>query len=61
MRIVKLRDISDLKTGPFGTQFSASEYVSNGIPVINVKNIGYGSISAAGLDYVGENTLERRT
>jgi type I restriction enzyme, S subunit len=59
MRIVKLRDISDLKTGPFGTQFSASEYVSNGIPVINVKNIGYGSISAAGLDYVGENTLER--
>ena len=45
MRIVKLRDISDLKTGPFGTQFSASEYVSNGIPVINVKNIGYGSRS----------------
>ena len=35
MRIVKLRDISELKTGPFGTQFRASEYVTEGIPVIN--------------------------
>lgn len=34
MRIVKLRDISELKTGPFGTQFRASEYVTEGIPVI---------------------------
>ena len=39
MRNVKLRDISELKTGPFGTQLSASEYVSEGIPVINVKNL----------------------
>lgn len=37
MRIAKLNDIGELKTGPFGTQFSASEYVSEGIPVINVK------------------------
>ncbi len=59
MRIVKLRDISELKTGPFGTQFSASEYVVEGIPVINVKNIGYGSILASGLDHVSENTLEK--
>lgn len=59
MRIVKLRDISELKTGPFGTQFSASEYVAEGIPVINVKNIGYGSILASGLDHVSENTLEK--
>ena len=59
MRIVKLRDISELKTGPFGTQFSASEYVAEGIPVINVKNIGYGSILVSGLDHVSENTLEK--
>lgn len=59
MRIAKLNDIAELKTGPFGTQFSASEYVSEGIPVINVKHIGYGSIIEKGLDHVSENTLER--
>lgn len=59
MRIAKLNDIGELKTGPFGTQFSASEYVSEGIPVINVKNIGYGSIIETGLDYVSKNTLGR--
>ena len=59
MRIAKLNDIAELKTGPFGTQFSASEYVSEGIPVINVKNIGYGSIIEKGLDHVSKNTLER--
>lgn len=59
MRTVKLREISELKTGPFGTQFSASEYVLEGTPVINVKNIGYGDIITAGLDYVGISTVER--
>ena len=59
MRTVKLREISELKTGPFGTQFSANEYVLEGTPVINVKNIGYGDIIITGLDYVGIETLER--
>ncbi len=59
MRTVKLRDISDLKTGPFGTQFSASEYVDEGTPVINVKNIGYGNIVIDDLECVGDNTVER--
>ena len=58
MRNVKLRDISELKTGPFGTQLSASEYVSEGIPVINVKNIGYGSIIETGLDSQGSGGLD---
>ena len=59
VKTVKLREIAELKTGPFGTQFSAKEYVSEGIPVINVKNIGYGNIISEGLVYVGTNTLER--
>lgn len=59
MRTVKLREISELKTGPFGTQFSANEYILEGTPVINVKNIGYGDIITTGLDYVGIDTLER--
>lgn len=59
VKTLKLKEISELKTGPFGTQFSAKEYVSEGIPVINVKNIGYGKIISEGLDYVGNSTLER--
>ena len=59
MRVVKLVEISELKTGPFGTQFSANEYVIDGIPVINVKNIGYGNIIETGMGYVGQSTVER--
>lgn len=59
MKKVKLGDIAVLKTGPFGTQFSAKEYVESGIPVINVKNIGYGEINNAELDFIDEATRKR--
>lgn len=59
MNRIKLGDIAVLKTGPFGTQLSAKEYTENGIPIINVKNIGYGDILTDELDYVSEDTCER--
>lgn len=43
-----------LQTGPFGTQLSASEYVSEGIPVINVRNVGFGDVRDDDLEYVSE-------
>ena len=55
----KLGDISDIKTGPFGTQLKATEYVPSGTPVINVKNIGAGCILDEELDYVPEQTAMR--
>ena len=36
------RGEAELKTGPFGTQLHASDYVEYGTPVINVRNIGFG-------------------
>ena len=54
-----LKEFSTLKTGPFGTQFKASEYVPEGIPVINVKNIGYGNIVRDNLDHISERTRDR--
>lgn len=48
-----------IKTGPFGTQLKASEYQASGTPVLNVKNLGYGSVSSAKLDHVGSDTVER--
>lgn len=56
---VLLGEIASLKTGPFGTQLSASEYVKEGIPVINVRNIGYGEIITSDLEYVGKETAKR--
>ena len=56
---VKLGELMDFQTGPFGTQFSASEYVKEGIPVINVKNIGMGEVIPENLDYISETTRDR--
>ena len=58
-KLIPLSSIATLKTGPFGTQFSANEYVESGIPVINVRNIGYGEIITDDLEYVNEETRER--
>lgn len=44
----------EIQTGPFGTQLKASEYQEDGIPVINVRNIGYGDLRPDKLEYVGE-------
>lgn len=48
-----------LQTGPFGTQLKASEYVPVGVPIINVKNLGYGDVRVEALDYVNDKTAHR--
>lgn len=49
----------EVKTGPFGTQLRARDYVEDGIPVINVRNIGLGSIKPEKLEYISERTTDR--
>jgi len=49
----------EIKTGPFGTQLKASEYVEQGTPVLNVKNLGYSTVVKSKLDRVGPATLDR--
>lgn len=49
----------EIKTGPFGTQLKASEYVEQGTPVLNVKNLGYSTVVKNKLDRVGPATLDR--
>ena len=51
--------IADIQTGPFGTQLKASDYVSDGTPVINVRNIGYSNLRTEKLEYVGEQVTDR--
>ena len=49
----------ELQTGPFGTQLKASDYTESGTPVINVRNIGYGSIRPDKLEHVPVAICER--
>ncbi len=56
--LVKTGEV-EITTGPFGTQLKASEYRSEGTPVVNVKNIGFGSIVRDKLDKVGDETVQR--
>lgn len=58
-KVNRLKYAAVVKTGPFGTQLSASEYSDEGIPVINVKNIGYGTIIEDDLDYVPDEVSQR--
>ena len=51
--------LADIQTGPFGTQLKASDYVSEGTPVINVRNIGFGDLRSEKLEYVNEQTADR--
>jgi type I restriction enzyme S subunit len=51
--------LADIQTGPFGTQLKASAYVDDGIPVINVRNIGHGSLKPEKLEYVNDETAHR--
>ena len=57
--IVKISELVDnceasLQTGPFGTQLKAGEYVQKGVPVINVRNIGYGNVRKEQLEFITE-------
>lgn len=38
----KLGEISDIKTGPFGSTLHAGDYVSNGVPIITTEHFKYG-------------------
>lgn len=50
---------AELKTGPFGTQLKASDYVEKGTTVINVRNIGMGIIKLDKLEYISDQTRDR--
>jgi type I restriction enzyme S subunit len=48
-----------IQTGPFGTQLKASDYTPEGVPVINVRNIGYSDLRPEKLEFVPEATADR--
>lgn len=59
MKICKLCDIADVQAGPFGTQLHKSDYVSQGIIMLNAKNVGIGSVDLSSVDFVSEQSADR--
>jgi type I restriction enzyme S subunit len=53
------RGMIDIQTGPFGTQLRASDYTPEGIPVINVRNMGYGDLRPDKLAFVPAQVASR--
>jgi type I restriction enzyme S subunit len=51
--------VANIQTGPFGTQLKASNYVEEGTPVINVRNIGFGDLKPEKLEFISDETAER--
>src|SRR4051812_24111724 len=50
---------ADVRTGPFGTQLRASDYTETGVPVLNVRNLGYGGVRKVNVDLVDAGVQER--
>ena len=40
MKMVQLKDIADVQTGPFGSQLHKEDYVENGTPIVTVEHLG---------------------
>ena len=58
--VVELGDICEgIVTGPFGSALHQSDYVDDGIPVINPQNIIDGTISTDNVKMVSEATRDR--
>ena len=59
MSKVLLKDIAEIQSGPFGTQLHKDEYVTNGILMLNAKNIGNGLVLTESVDYVSDDVCSR--
>jgi type I restriction enzyme S subunit len=57
--LAKLKDVVELRTGPFGSSLHQSDYVYGGIPIVNPMHIEAGRIHPSQKHRVSEETAER--
>ena len=57
--VTSLRELVSLKTGPFGSSLHGSDYVADGIPIINPMHMEGGRISASNKHRVSVETADR--
>lgn len=54
-REVKLCEVSNIQTGPFGSQLHKEDYVTNGTPIVTVEHLGNKSFSKQNLPCVKDS------
>jgi type I restriction enzyme S subunit len=57
--VESLRDIANVKTGPFGSALHAEDYVLSGTPIITVEHLGDSGISRQNLPMVSDKDRKR--
>jgi len=60
-KLLKLRDVATLKTGPFGSALHKADYTIGGIPLINPTHIREGKLFPASEVSVSSETAQRLT
>mgnify|MGYP000246675635 CR=1 FL=1 len=56
---MKLSQIAEIQTGPFGSQLHKEDYVSNGTPIVTVEHLGKKNFTEQNLPYVSDKDRER--
>lgn len=56
---VRLGDIADIQTGPFGSQLHKRDYKEKGTPIITVEHLGQNRIIHKNLPFVSDEDKER--
>lgn len=54
-----IRDISDIQTGPFGSQLHKKDYVEIGTPIVTVEHLGERNFSIQNLPKVSLSDKKR--
>ncbi len=57
--IIRLGDISDVKTGPFGSSLHQKDYVEEGTPIITVEHLGDQGVVHQNLPLVSDSDKKR--
>lgn len=58
-RTVKLGDIAEIQTGPFGSQLHQEDYVFGGTPIVTVEHLGDNRISGTNIPGVSDDDVRR--
>lgn len=59
MEIIKLRELADIQTGPFGSQLHKEDYVQVGTPIVTVEHLGKRVFSEQNLPRVDDKDKMR--
>jgi Type I restriction modification DNA specificity domain len=57
--VKKIREIAEVKTGPFGSLLHESDYVEDGTPIITVEHLGEFGVLHSNLPLVSESDRQR--